>query len=57
MKRTQIYLDVSQHKKLKHIAVDKNMTVSKLIRHIIDEYFERNFLNVSHDTNKSAKRV
>ena len=38
MNRTQIYLDPEQRKVIKHIAVDKDTTMSDLIRKAIDNY-------------------
>lgn len=49
-RRTQIYLEKLQHKRLKHIAVNKDISLSELIRRILDEYLEKKDNN---ETNKS----
>ena len=54
IKRTQIYLEASQHKNLKHIAVEKNISLAELIRRIVNEYLERETQNVSQYQNKLA---
>ncbi|MCK5602572.1 ribbon-helix-helix protein, CopG family [Candidatus Pacearchaeota archaeon] len=41
MHRTQIYLTELQSKKLKHVAVDLNISVSELLRRLIQTYLEK----------------
>lgn len=46
MNRTQVYLDPEQRRVLKHIAVDKDTSMSDLIRKAIDNYIlEQSILN------------
>ena len=40
MKRTQIYLTIIQMKKLKQKALDKDISLSELIRRILDNYLD-----------------
>lgn len=40
MKRTQIYLTIFQMKKLKQQALDKDISLSELIRRILDSYLD-----------------
>ena len=40
MKRTQIYLTIIQMKKLKQKALDKDISLSELIRRILDYYLD-----------------
>ena len=40
MKRTQIYLTIIQMKKLKQKALDKGISLSELIRRILDNYLD-----------------
>lgn len=41
LKRTQVYISESKLKKLKYIALDKDTTVSEIIRNLIDEFLEK----------------
>ena len=40
MKRTQIYLTIIQMKELKQKALDKDISLSELIRRILDNYLD-----------------
>ena len=43
--RTQISLPEEQHRKLKHISVDRKISLAELIRRIIRDYLEKeNFI-------------
>ena len=42
MKRTQIYLTIIQMKILKQKALDKDISLSELIRRILDNYIDNN---------------
>lgn len=41
LKRTQIYISESKLKKLKYVALEKDTTVSEIIRNLIDEFLEK----------------
>jgi hypothetical protein len=41
MNRTQIYLTENEHKSLKKEAYEKNVSMSEIIRTIIDEYLNK----------------
>ncbi|EHO79803.1 ribbon-helix-helix protein, CopG family [Fusobacterium ulcerans] len=41
LKRTQIYISEAKLKKLKSMAFEKEITVSKIIRNLIDEFLEK----------------
>lgn len=38
--KTMIYLTEETHTRLKHLAVDKRVSMSELIRRAVDEYLE-----------------
>jgi hypothetical protein len=39
--KTMIYLEEEAHLRLKHLAVDERVSMSALIRRLVDEYLER----------------
>ena len=38
--KTMIYLEEEAHKRLKHMAVDKEVSMTELMRQAVDEYLE-----------------
>lgn len=47
MKRTNIYLDESQARLLRHLAVEEGSSFTAIVRQAINEYLERNNLDVT----------
>ncbi|MGE5304692.1 MAG: CopG family transcriptional regulator [Alphaproteobacteria bacterium] len=39
--KTMIYLEENAHLRLKHLAVDERVSMSELMRRIVDEYLEK----------------
>lgn len=39
--KTMIYLEEEAHLRLKHLAVDEHVSMSELIRRLVDEYLEK----------------
>ncbi len=39
--KTMIYLEEDTHLRLKHLAVDKRVSMSELIRRAVDEYLSK----------------
>ena len=39
--KTMIYLEEDTHLRLKHLAVDKRVSMSELIRRAVDEYLKK----------------
>lgn len=56
MKRTNIYLDESQARLLRHLAVEQDSSFTAVVRQALNEYLERNNLDVTalvHDPERS----
>lgn len=47
MKRTNIYLDEAQARLLRHLAVERDSSFTAVVRQAINEYLERNHLDVT----------
>jgi ribbon-helix-helix CopG family protein len=47
MKRTNIYLDEAQARLLRHLAADQDTSFTAIVRQAINEYLERNNLDVT----------
>jgi predicted transcriptional regulator len=47
MKRTNIYLDEAQARLLRHLAVEQDTSFTAVVRQAINEYLERNNLDVT----------
>lgn len=47
MKRTNIYLDEAQARLLRHLAVEEGSSFTAVVRQAINEYLERNHLDVT----------
>ena len=43
LRKTDLYLTIEQHKKIKEISDGKNITFSELFRRIIDWYLEEKY--------------
>lgn len=55
MKRTDIYLTEKQHKVIKDLSREKEITFSEMFRRIVDQYLEENSCLLADTVKKSVK--